>query len=184
MNESLEKIKQTAEERMQKTITALKEEFLKIRTSRAHPSLLEHIKVPCYDNEMPLHQIASVASSDQSLLISPWDKNLIPAIEKAILKSGLGLNPVTGQQTIRVPMPPLSEERRKEFIKIVKQEAEKTRIAIRNVRRDLHNDLKKQEALSEDEEHRIQDLIQKITDKSITLIDELLSEKEKDLLAI
>jgi ribosome recycling factor len=181
----LEKLKKDTEDRMQKTLHALKDEFSKVRTSRAHPSILEHVVVAYYGSEMPLSQVASVNASDaQTLTITPWDKGAIPHIEKAILKADLGLNPVTSGEVVRVPMPPLNEERRKEFVKLVKAEAEKARVAIRNIRRDLNNDIKKNKDMSEDEERRIHDAIQKLTDKYIELVDKTLADKEKDLLAV
>ncbi len=180
-----EKFKKDAEERMQKTLHALKDEFSKMRTSRAHPSLLEHILVSHYDTEMPLSQLASITATDsRTLTITAWDKTAIQAIEKAILKADLGLNPATTSEVIRVPMPALSEERRKEFVKIAKAEAERARVSVRNIRRDMNQDAKKDETLTEDDERRIQDLIQKLTDKYIGLIDAALEEKEKDLLEV
>jgi uridylate kinase len=174
-----------AEDRMQKSLEMLKDEFTKVRTSRAHPSLLDHVIVNCYGSETPLSQVASVNASDaQTLSITPYDRTTIPAIEKAILMADLGLNPVTSGTTVRVPMPPLNEDRRKEFVKLVKAEAEKTRVAVRNVRRDVNTDIKKDEDLSEDDEKRVQDKIQKLTDRFIKEIDVLLAEKEKDLLHV
>jgi ribosome recycling factor len=182
MSQNFEKI---TEEKMQKSLEVLKDEFTKVRTSRAHPSLLDHVVVNCYGSDMPLAQVATVNASDaQTLSITPYDRTTIPAIEKAILKADLGLNPVTSGATVRVPMPPLNEERRKEFVKLVKAEAEKTRVAIRNIRRDMNTDIKKDEDLSEDDEKRVQERIQKLTDRFIKEVDTVLAEKEKDLLHV
>ncbi|MDF9393454.1 MULTISPECIES: ribosome recycling factor [Methylococcus] len=179
--------KRTAE-RMQKSIEALKHEFAKIRTGRAHPSLLEHIRVSYYGNEVPLTQVANVAVEDaRSLAVTPWERNMVQAIEKAIMTSDLGLNPSTAGSVIRVPLPPLTEERRRDLIKVVRQEAENGRVAIRNIRRDANNELKaalKEKLISEDEDRRSQEQIQKITDQFIKEIDKLLEQKEADLLAV
>ncbi|CAI8758316.1 ribosome recycling factor [Methylococcus capsulatus] len=179
--------KRTAE-RMQKSIQALKHEFAKIRTGRAHPSLLEHIRVSYYGNEVPLTQVANVAVEDaRSLAVTPWERNMVQAIEKAIMTSDLGLNPSTAGTVIRVPLPPLTEERRRDLIKVVRQEAENGRVAIRNIRRDANNELKaalKEKLISEDEDRRSQEQIQKTTDQFIKEIDKLLEQKEADLLAV
>lgn len=173
---------------MQKSIEALKHEFAKIRTGRAHPSLLEHIRVSYYGNEVPLTQVANVAVEDaRSLAVTPWERNMVQAIEKAIMTSDLGLNPSTAGSVIRVPLPPLTEERRRDLIKVVRQEAENGRVAIRNIRRDANNELKaalKEKLISEDEDRRSQEQIQKITDQFIKEIDKLLEQKEADLLAV
>ncbi len=175
-------------ERMKKTIEALKHEFAKIRTGRAHPSLLEHVHVNYYGSDVPLSQVANITAEDsRTLAISPWERNMIGAIEKAILTSDLGLNPSTNGPVIRVPLPPLTEQRRKELIKVVRHEAENGRVAVRNIRRDSNNDLKaalKEKQISEDEEKRSQDQIQKLTDQFIKEIDGLLEEKEADLLSL
>lgn len=179
--------KRTAE-RMQKSIEALKHEFAKIRTGRAHPSLLEHIRVSYYGNEVPLTQVANVAVEDaRSLAVTPWERNMVQAIEKAIMTSDLGLNPSTAGTVIRVPLPPLTEERRRDLIKVVRHEAENGRVAIRNIRRDANNELKaalKEKLISEDEERRSQEQIQKTTDQFIKEVDKLLEQKEADLLAV
>ena len=184
----INEIKQDADLRMGKSIESLKHEFSKIRTGRAHTSLLDHIKVDMYGSEVPLNQAATVSVGDaRTLTISPWDKSMVPVIEKAIMTSDLGLNPVTAGQIIRVPMPPLTEERRKDLIRIVRQEAEGARVAVRNIRRDAMNDIKgllKEKEITEDEERRAAEQIQKITDKHIAEIDRLLAEKEKDLMEI
>ncbi|MEE9451408.1 MAG: ribosome recycling factor [Gammaproteobacteria bacterium] len=184
----INEIKQDAEQRMQKTMVALQNEFSRMRTGRAHSGLLENITVDYYGNESPLNQVASVTVSDaRTLQISPWEKAMVTVIEKAIINSELGLNPVVTGQIIRVPVPPLTEERRKEMIKLVRSEAESGRVAVRNVRRDAnthYKELLKSKDISEDEEHRAQDAIQKLTDKFIAEIDKLLSAKETDLMQI
>lgn len=184
----LNEIKQDAQSRMSKSIDSLKSDFAKLRTGRAHPSLLEHITVDYYGTETPLNQVASVTASDaRTLTISPWEKNLIPLIEKAILTSDLGLNPATSSDVIRVPMPALTEDRRKEMIKIVKGEAENARVAIRNIRRDANNDVRdllKAKDITEDEEHGGQDNIQKLTDKFIGEVETMLTAKESDLMEV
>jgi ribosome recycling factor len=181
-------IKSNSEKRMQKCIETLKAELSKLRTGRAHPSLLEHIRVVCYGNETPLNQVASVSVSDaRTLLVSPWDKGVVQDVEKAIRNADLGLNPVTAGQSIRVPLPPLTEERRKDLLKIVKQEGEQSRVAIRNIRRDANNDLKnllKDKKISEDEQKRAEEIIQKLTDKFIVEVDKTLISKETELMEI
>jgi ribosome recycling factor len=184
----IEDIKKDASVRMQKSIDALKGNFNKIRTGRAHPSILDGITVDYYGTETPLSQVANVSVLDaRTLSISPWEKQLTPDIEKAILKSDLGLNPATTGELIRLPMPPLTEETRKNFIKQAKSEAENSRIAIRNIRRDALADVKdllKEKEISEDDERRAHDEIQKITDKFVADVDSALSDKEKDLMEI
>lgn len=184
----IDAIQKRTAERMAKSIEALKHELAKIRTGRAHPSLLDHITVPYYGNEVPLSQTATIAIEDaRTLTVTPWERNLVPAIEKAILTSDLGLNPTTAGAVIRVPMPPLTEQRRKDLIKVVRHEAENARVAIRNIRRDANNELKaalKEKLVSEDQERRSQEQIQKLTDQYIHDVDKLLEEKEADLLAL
>ena len=179
-------IKLDAEKRMKKSVESLQHEMSKIRTGRANASFLDHVQVDYYGSLSPLSQVASVTSSDsRTLMVTPWEKSMISAVEKAILNSGLGLNPSTAGNAIRVPMPALTEERRKEMIKVVKGEAEQGRVAVRTIRRDANNQLKemvKSKQISEDEERRANDLIQKITDKYIAEIDAVLAVKEKDLL--
>lgn len=181
-------IKQDAEKRMKKTVESLKHEMGKIRTGRANASLLDHVQVDYYGNLTPLTQLANVTSSDsRTLLVTPWEKSMVAAIEKAILTSDLGLNPATAGSAIRVPMPALTEERRKEMIRIVRGEAEQGRVSVRNVRRDANNGLKelvKEKSISEDDERRAADVIQKLTDKYIAEVDEVLATKEKDLMEI
>lgn len=184
----IEEIKADASTRMGKSVEALKDEFAKIRTGRAHTSLLDHIKVDYYGNEVPLAQAATVSVADaRTLAVQPWEKTMVQAIEKAIMTSDLGLNPATTGTLIRVPLPVLTEERRKEMTRIVAKEAEGGRIAIRNIRRDANGDFKdllKDKEISEDDARRAEDDIQKLTDKFIAEIDRLLDIKEKDLMAI
>ncbi|MCX7117228.1 MAG: ribosome recycling factor [Legionellales bacterium] len=179
-------IKQDAEKRMKKTVDALHHEMTKIRTGRANASLLDHVQVDYYGNLTPISQVASVSSMDsRTLVVTPWEKSMMAAVEKAILTSDLGLNPATSGNAIRVPMPALTEQRRKEMVRIVRGEAEQARISIRGVRRDANHQLKelvKSKSISEDDEHRANDIIQKLTDHYIVDVEAVLSEKEKDLL--
>lgn len=181
-------IKQESEKRMQKTIEALTSDMGKIRTGRANVGILDHVMVDYYGNPTPLTQIANITASDsRTLVVTPWEKSLVSAIEKAILTSDLGLNPATAGAAIRVPMPPLTEERRKELIKVVRAEGEQARVSIRNIRRDANTQLKdlvKDKTISEDDERRAGEVIQKLTDKFIAEVDTLLQDKEKDLLEI
>ncbi|MDH5184331.1 MAG: ribosome recycling factor [Gammaproteobacteria bacterium] len=181
-------IKKDAEERMGKSIDALRQELKKLRTGRAHPSLLEHITVEYYGSPVPLSQVANVNIDDsRTLAVVPWEKPMVAVVEKAIMQSNLGLNPTTTGEVIRVPLPPLTEERRKDMIKLVKSEGEKGKVAIRNIRRDANGILKgllKDKDISEDEERKAEDDIQKITDKKIADLDKVLDEKEKDLMEI
>ncbi len=173
---------------MDKSISSLQQSLVKLRTGRAHTSLLDHITVEYYGSQVPLNQVANVHVDDsRTLAVSPWEKNMVQAIEKAIMSSDLGLNPVTAGTVIRVPLPPLTEERRKDMIKLVRHEAEGGRIAIRNIRRDALSDIKdllKEKMIGEDEEHRAHDEVQRITDKHIALIDEVLATKESELMEI
>ncbi|MFQ5661157.1 MAG: ribosome recycling factor [Gammaproteobacteria bacterium] len=177
-----------AGQRMDKSLGALKQGLVKVRTGRAHPSLLEHISVSYYGAEVPLNQAANINVQDaRTLNVSAWDKTAIPEIEKAIMNSDLGLNPVTAGDMIRVPLPPLTEERRKELTKVVRAEAEKARVAIRNIRRDANHTLKnliKEKDITEDAERRDEERVQKLTDNHIAEIDKILAEKEKDLMEI
>lgn len=184
----IDDIKQDAERRMQRSVEALTQELSRMRTGRAHPSLLEHINVDYYGSATPLGQAANVSVEDaRTLSITPWDKSIIPVIEKAIMNADLGLNPVTAGTVIRVPLPPLTEERRKEFVRLVKQEAESARVAVRNIRRDANADAKqlmKDKEISEDEERKAEEQIQVLTDKYVEEIDKLLAKKEKDLMEV
>ncbi|MEQ8407611.1 MAG: ribosome recycling factor [Gammaproteobacteria bacterium] len=177
-----------AEDRMQKSLSALEDAFKRIRTGRAHPSLLDSVMVSYYGADTPLSQLANInVEEGRSLLISPWEKPMIGEIEKAIMKSDLGLNPSNNGDTIRVPMPPLTEETRREYTKQAKGEAENARIAIRNIRRDANSDLKdleKEKEISEDEQRRAEEQVQKLTDKYIANVESTYQEKETDLLSI
>lgn len=181
-------VKKTAEQKMRKTVEALKTDLGKVRTGRAHTGLLDHIMVDYYGTSTPIPQVGNVTLLDaRTIAVSPWDKKMAPAIEKAIRDSDLGLNPAAMGETVRVPMPALTEERRKDLIKVVRHEGESARVAVRNVRRDAIHHLKellKQKKVSEDEERRAQDDIQKFTDRSIADVDKLLQQKEADLLAV
>ena len=184
----LDDIKKDAGERMSKSVAALQQEFTKIRTGRAHTSLLDHITVEYYGSQVPLNQVSNVGIEDsRTLIVTPWEKDMVAVIEKAIMTSDLGLNPVSAGTVIRVPLPALTEERRKDMIRIVRHEAEGGRIAIRNIRRDALGDAKdllKEKMIGEDDEHRAHDEIQAITDKYVAEIDKVLSEKESELLEI
>jgi len=181
-------VKKTTEQKMKKTLETLKSDLGKIRTGRAHAGLLDHIMVDYYGTPTPIPQMANVTLVDaRTIGVSPWDKKMAGAIEKAIRDSDLGLNPATMGEMVRVPMPALTEERRKELIKVVRHEGENTRVAVRNVRRDANNHLKdllKQKKVAEDEERRAQDDVQKLTDRHIAEIDKLLQQKEAELMAI
>lgn len=184
----MHKIITDTESRMQKSIEAFKHEMSKVRTGRAHPSLLDHIRVDYYGTDTPLSQVSNITVGDaRTLVITAWEKRMIPVIEKAILTSDLGLNPATSGEIIRVPLPALTEQRRKDLTKVVRSEAETARVSIRNLRRDANNALKellKDKAIAEDEERRLTDTVQKLTDKYSVEIDHLLAAKEKDLMAI
>jgi ribosome recycling factor len=181
-------IKKDAEARMKKSVDALKGELTKLRTGRAHPSLLEHITVDYYGSMVPLSQVGNIGVEDsRTLTITLWERNMIQAVEKAILTSDLGLNPNSAGTVIRIPMPPLTEERRRELTKVVRHEGEGAKVAIRNIRRDANNDLKellKSKEISEDDERRGQDEVQKLTDRYIVEVDKVLEVKEKDLMEI
>lgn len=184
----LKGIQNDANERMNKTISSLENNFSKIRAGRANPSLLEQIQVDYYGAMVPISQVANINAEDsRTLKISPWEKEMVAAIEKAIISSDLGLNPQTVGQVMRIPLPPLTEERRQELVRVVKDEAEQAKVAIRNIRRDANTGFKellKAKEVSEDEAHKAEDDIQKITDNHIKSIDDKLSEKEKSLLEI
>jgi ribosome recycling factor len=181
-------INKDAETRMGKSVESLKVELTKLRTGRAHTSLLDHITVDYYGSQVPLNQVANVSVSDpRTLSVTPWEKPMVQKVEKAILESDLGLNPATSGENIRVPLPALTEERRKDMIKLVRQEGENARVAIRNIRRDAISDFKsllKEKEITEDEEHKAEEDIQKLTDKYIARVDEALDIKEKDLMEI
>lgn len=184
----IDEITEDAEKRMQKSIESLKGELTKLRTGRAHTSLLDHIMVSYYGNDTPLNQVASVTVSDsRTLSVKPWEKNMVGPVEKAIMQSNLGLNPATSGDLIRVPLPPLTEERRKDMIRIVRQEGENAKVAIRNIRRDANSDFKslnKEKEITDDELKQAEDGVQKITDKYVAEVDEILAVKEKDLMEV
>lgn len=177
-----------ARARMTKSVEALRTNLTKLRTGRAHPSLLEHLTVDYYGSATNLNQVANIAvESSRMLTVTPWEKTMVAPIEKAIMQSDLGLNPATAGTVIRVPLPPLTEERRRDLTKLVRDEAEKARVAVRNVRRDANNDFKellKDKEISEDEERKAQADIQKVTDDAIKQIDVVCVEKEKDLMEV
>jgi ribosome recycling factor len=184
----INEIKQDAQERMEKSVEALKNTLSKVRTGRAHPSILSGISVEYYGAPTPLNQVANIVAEDaRTLAITVFDKELTPLIEKAIMKSDLGLNPMSAGTVIRVPLPPLTEERRRDLVKVVRGEAEGGRVAIRNIRRDANGDLKsllKEKEISEDEDRKAQDDIQKLTDAAVKTVDEVLAAKEKDLMEV
>ncbi|HSG58930.1 MAG TPA: ribosome recycling factor [Woeseiaceae bacterium] len=184
----LNDIKKDAGERMAKSVAALQQELTKIRTGRAHTSLMDHITVEYYGSQVPLNQVSNVGVEDsRTLTVTPWEKEMVAVIEKAILNSDLGLNPATAGTVIRVPLPPLTEDRRKDLIKVVRHEAEGGRIAVRNIRRDAIHDIKdllKEKMIGEDDEHRAEDEIQEITDRYVAEIDEILKAKEDELMEI
>ncbi|MBB5190041.1 ribosome recycling factor [Silvimonas terrae] len=181
-------LKKDTETRMQKTLEALKTDLMKVRTGRAHTGLLDHIQVDYYGSLVPVNQVANVSLSDaRTIAVQPYEKTMVGKVEKAIRDSDLGLNPATNGDQIRVPMPMLTEERRKDLIKVVRTEAEGARVSTRNIRRDANNDLKnllKDKEISEDEERRGQEEVQKLTDKYIAEVDKALAEKEKELLTV
>ena len=182
----IEDIKKDASARMKKSIEAVQEEMRRLRTGRAHTSLLEHITVEYYGSEVPINQVASVAVDDpRTLSVTPWEKAMVPVVEKAILTSDLGLTPVTAGTVIRVPLPPMTEERRRDLVKVVRHEGENGKIAIRNIRRDALSgckDLLKDKLITEDDERRAHDEIQKLTDQHVTQVDEILKEKETEIM--
>jgi ribosome recycling factor len=181
-------IKKTTEDKMKKSVDALKADLAKVRTGRAHTGILDHIKIDYYGTETPLSQVANITLVDSRTIgVQPWEKKMAPAIEKAIRDSDLGLNPATQGELVRVPMPALTEERRKELIKVVKHEGENAKVAIRNLRRDAIHHLKellKNKAIPEDQERRAQDEVQKLTDRYVAEVDKLLQQKEADLMQV
>lgn len=184
----IEDVKKDARIRMGKSVDALEHELVKLRTGRAHTSLLDHVTVSYYGSEVPINQVATVAVGDaRTLAVTPWEKKMVPEVEKAILNSDLGLNPVTSGDVVRVPLPPLTEERRKEMTRVVRQEAEQARVAVRNIRRDANHQLKellKEKEITEDEDRSAEADIQKLTDQFIGQVEELLKKKEADLMEI
>ena len=184
----IDEITQDAEARMQKSVESLKTELTKIRTGRAHPSLLDHVMVDYYGSPTPIKQVANVVAEDaRTLAVTPYEKPMVAAIEKAIMTADLGLNPASQGTVIRVPMPPLTEERRRDLVRVVKSEGESGRVAVRNIRRDANSDFKdllKEKEISEDESRKAEDGIQKLTDKYVAEIDKLLEAKEKEMMEI
>ncbi len=184
----IEDLKKDAAERMTKCVAALRNEFKRMRTGRASTALLEHVRVDYYGAEMPLSQVANVVVEDsRTLAVTPWDKSMVPVIEKAIHKSDLGLTPNTAGTVIRLPMPALTEERRREIVKSARHETENARVAVRNVRREVMNDLKemlKEKLVSQDDDRRAQEDVQKLTDRFVAELDAVLAEKEKELLQV
>lgn len=184
----IDDILKDAKTRMAKSVETLRHDLTKLRTGRAHTSLLDHIVVDYYGSEVPLKQVANVGVEDaRTLTVTPWEKQMVAVIEKAIMKSDLGLNPNTAGTVMRIPLPPLTEERRKDMIKVVRHEAEGARVAVRNIRRDANNDFKellKEKEISEDEERRAQEQIQKLTDQAIADIEKVLQAKEAELMEI
>lgn len=184
----IEEIIQDADKRMGKSVDALQVELVKIRTGRAHPSILDQVKVDYYGTDTPLNQVANINIEDsRTLTVTPWEKPMVAAIEKAIINSDLGLNPMSAGTVIRIPLPALTEERRRDLVKIVKNAAENSRIAIRNIRRDANSDFKellKEKEISEDEFHQSEDEVQKITDKHVSNVDKILTAKETELMEV
>lgn len=177
-----------AKSRMGKSVKSFRSDLTRLRTGRAHPSLLDHVTVDYYGTRTPITQTANVAVEDaRTLTVTAWDKTMVDAIEKAILESDLGLNPATAGMVIRIPLPALTEERRKELIKVIKHEAEQAKVAVRNIRRDAIShmkDLVKEKEISKDDEHRGEDVVQKLTDEHVAKIDEIVADKEKETLEI
>ena len=188
MEAEIEKIKKDAERRMGKSVEALKSDLAKVRTGRAHAGLLDHLRVDYYGTPTPINQVANVTVADaRTISVTPWDKNMVAKVEKAIRESDLGLNPATSGQTIHIPLPPLSEERRNELAKVVRGEGENSKIAIRNIRRDGNHDLKdllKKKEISKDDDRRAEDIMQQLTDRFIAEIDKLVEAKEQDIMQI
>jgi ribosome recycling factor len=184
----IEDIIKDAAVRMTKSIDALRQSLGKVRTGRAHPSLLDHLRVDYYGSEVPISQVANVGVEDaRTLTVTPWEKPMVQVIEKAILTSDLGLNPATAGTVIRIPMPPLTEETRRDLVKVVRHEGEAAKVAIRNIRRDANSDFKellKDKEISEDEERRAQDEIQRLTDQRIGEVDKVLEKKESELMVM
>lgn len=184
----IDDIMKDARLRMSKTADALEAELSRLRTGRAHPSLLEHVKVDYYGAESPLNQVANINTEDaRTLTVTPWEQSMVPAVEKAIINSNLGLNPNTAGTVIRVPVPPMTEERRRDMVKVVRSEAENSRVAVRNIRRDANADLKeleKEKEISQDDLRRGEDQVQKLTDEAIRNIETILQKKEADLMEV
>jgi ribosome recycling factor len=184
----LDDIRKDATDRMHKCVQAFRNELKKLRTGRAQPSLVEHLRVEYYGNQVPLNQVSNIVAEDaRTLAITPWEKSMVQVIEKAIFKSDLGLTPTTAGVVIRVPLPPLTEERRRDLTKVVRQEAENARVSVRGVRREVLGDLKemlKEKMISQDDERRAEDEVQKLTDKHVAEIDHAAGDKEKELMQV
>lgn len=184
----IDEINKDATERMRKTIESLKQSLGKVRTGRAHPSLLDHLTVDYYGSQVPISQVANIGVEDaRTLTVTPWEKPMVQVIEKAIMKSDLGLNPATAGTVIRIPMPPLTEETRRDLVKVVRHEGEAAKIAIRNIRRDANNDFKdllKEKEISEDEDRKALENIQRLTDQFVGEVDKVLADKETDLMEV
>ncbi|MDB4512007.1 ribosome recycling factor [Arenicella sp.] len=184
----IDDILQDAEQRMQKSIESMRSEMAKIRTGRASPALIDHLSVDYYGVATPISQVANINVQDaRTLAVQPWEKNMVPVVEKAIISANLGLNPVTAGDLIRIPMPPLTEERRKEMVKVAAAEGENGKVAIRNIRRDANSDFKdllKDKEISEDDDKRAHDRVQEITDKYVAEIDKIVAEKEAEILTV
>jgi ribosome recycling factor len=185
---NIAEIQKSTEQKMQKSLEALKHDYAKVRTGRAHVGLLDHITVDYYGTMVPLSQVAQVGLGDaRTITVQPWEKKMVPVVEKAIRDSDLGLNPATNGDVVRVPMPPLTEQRRKELVKIVKHEGESAKVAVRNLRRDANQHVKemlKAKEVSEDEDRRAEETIQKLTDRYVAEIDKLIAEKEKEVMTV
>jgi ribosome recycling factor len=185
---NIAEIQKTTEQKMQKSVEALRSDYSKIRTGRAHTGLLDHIQVDYYGSMVPLSQVAQIGLGDsRTITVQPWEKKMVPVVEKAIRDSDLGLNPATTGDLVRVPMPPLTEQRRKELVKVVKHEGENAKVAIRNLRRDANHQVKellKAKTISEDEDRRAEEAIQKLTDRYVVEVDRMVVEKEKEVLTV
>ena len=184
----IDEILTDAETRMGKSVDSLRTDLTKIRTGRAHPSLLDQLMVDYYGTDTPINQVANVTVEDsRTLAVAPWEKQMVAVVEKAIINSGLGLNPSTAGNLIRIPMPPLTEERRRDLVKVVKHDGENAKIAIRNIRRDANSDFKdllKEKEISEDESRQAEDSVQKLTDRFVASVDEVIAVKEKELMEV
>jgi len=184
----IDDILKDAKTRMGKSVEALENEMSRLRTGRAHPSLLEHVRVDYYGSETPLSQVANINTEDaRTLTVTPWEQGMVQAVEKAIIDSDLGLNPNTAGTIIRVPVPPMTEERRKDMVKVVRAEAEGARVSVQNIRRDANSDLKeleKEKEISKDELRKSEESVQKLTDEAIKNVDEVLQKKEDDLMEV
>ncbi len=184
----IDEIIEDAEQRMKKSIESMRSEMAKIRTGRASAALIDHLTVDYYGTATPINQVANISVQDaRTLAVQPWEKNMVPVVEKAIMEANLGFNPVTAGDIIRIPMPALTEERRREMVKIAAAEGESGKVAVRNIRRDANSDFKEllnDKEITEDDDHRAQDLVQKLTDKFVAEIDAIVAEKETEILTV